>query len=161
MSASLLCGGWALLYHLTTSIWSQHKSLDTTRDWSLNSDCSIFPSCLRTCQGCGCCCILWCGVTLLLSLVSALHSSCPLLALCHSTCSASPRPPASPGRPAAGGWPGSRERPVQCQVCLTPPQSHPSESEPALFKYYFWSRNMFWHVDIYTKSINIWKKDFR
>ena len=30
-----------------------------------------------TCQGCGCCCILWCGVTLLLSRYSALHSSVP------------------------------------------------------------------------------------
>ena len=47
--------------------------------------CSL-TDCLFTCQGCGCCCILWCGVTLLLSPASDLHSSCPLLAECHSTC---------------------------------------------------------------------------
>ena len=89
-----------------------------------------------TCQGCGCCCILWCGVTLLLSLHSALHSSVPSWPSATLPAQAAqPRLPASPGRPAAG--PAQRG---QCQLCWAsasaPLTSHCTESGPALFKYH-------------------------
>lgn len=83
---------------------SQHRSLDTTRRLSQNTLMALSLVHLSR---------MWMLLHPLVwsntAIVSILGPSqlCPLLARCHSTCSASPRPPGSPGRPAAG--PAQRE----------------------------------------------------
>ena len=107
---------------------SQHRSLDTTRRLSLNTLMAVVsvivslylsPHLSR----------MWMLLHPLVwsntAIVSPLGPSqlCPHLARCHSTCSASPRPPASLGRPAAGA--AQREASAKyAQLSQAPPHSH-------------------------------------
>ena len=86
------------------------------------------------------------------AIVSTLGPSqlCPHLARCHSTCSASPRPPASLGRPAAGPahreasakyasasapltLHGKRTRTVQISRCVSYQHGHGEEKEVGFY----------------------------